>query len=148
MNTIPSKPAFTTRPDEANTVAYGKYLVTAASCVECHSKRIKGELVPGKEFAGGNTFEFPGGTVASANITPHKTGIGNLSKEAFIARFKMYSDPNYTSPVLNVNDYNTPMPWTYFAHMKETDLAAIYDYLRTVKPVENNVVKFVKKANK
>jgi len=32
--------------------------------------------------------------------------------------------------------------------MKQTDLEAIYTYLRSVKPVTNQVVKFIPKDNK
>jgi hypothetical protein len=34
------------------------------------------------------------------------------------------------------------MPWTMYARMTEEDLAAIYVYLQTVKPIENTVNKF------
>jgi len=34
------------------------------------------------------------------------------------------------------------MPWTMYAGMTEEDLGAIYEYLRTVKPVNNVVEKF------
>jgi len=33
-----------------------------------------------------------------------------------------------------------------FTNMKDKDLGAIYDYLRTVKPISNKVVKFQKKS--
>ena len=32
------------------------------------------------------------------------------------------------------------MPWSDYAGMTEDDLGAIYDYLRTVKPIKNRVV--------
>jgi hypothetical protein len=34
------------------------------------------------------------------------------------------------------------MPWTMYAGMKEDDLKAIYAYLKTIKPIKNEVVKF------
>jgi hypothetical protein len=37
---------------------------------------------------------------------------------------------------------NTPMPWLMYSGMTEEDLGAIYDYLRTVPPIENTVEKF------
>ena len=36
------------------------------------------------------------------------------------------------------------MPWSMFAKMKDTDLLAIYAYLRTVPPVTNKVEKWPK----
>ncbi len=37
---------------------------------------------------------------------------------------------------------NTEMPWTDYARMRDEDLAAIYAYLRSVKPIVNRVEKF------
>jgi hypothetical protein len=37
-----------------------------------------------------------------------------------------------------------PMPWYLYAGMKANDLAAIYAYLRTVKPINNQVIAFQK----
>jgi hypothetical protein len=34
------------------------------------------------------------------------------------------------------------MPWTMFAKLKTSDLEAIYEYLRTIKPINNKVIKF------
>ena len=34
------------------------------------------------------------------------------------------------------------MPWTMYGGMKESDLKAIYAYLKTVEPISNQVVKF------
>ena len=38
------------------------------------------------------------------------------------------------------------MPWIALAGMTDQDLGAIYDYLRTVPPVRNEVVKFTREA--
>jgi mono/diheme cytochrome c family protein len=146
INTMPQEAAFTTRPSEADQVAYGKYLVTATGCVDCHSKTDKGAVIPGTEFGGGMEFAGPNGIVRSANITMHKqTGIGNWTKEAFVARFKAYVDSNYVSPKVAPGDVNTPMPWTMYSGMKEQDLAAIFTYLSTVKPIEHQVIRVEKR---
>ena len=83
-----------------------------------------------------------GGTVNSANITPDETGIMTWTREGFIQRFKALDNPAAKSTPLGENQINTPMPWTYYSTMKAEDLGAIYDYLRTVPPVENTVVKY------
>jgi cytochrome c553 len=147
INTMPGKASFTTRPDEADTLAYGNYLAQAAGCAGCHTEEDKGTPVPGKEFAGGRGFHFPKHIANSANLTPDETGLKNISRSDFIKMFKQYLNSSYKSPALTFADYNTPMPWTRFAHMEEKDLGAIYAYLRTVKPINNTVVKFVKTAN-
>ena len=40
------------------------------------------------------------------------------------------------------------MPWAMYAGMTEEDLAAMYDYLMTVEPIENSVVVFQTNGNK
>jgi hypothetical protein len=138
----PAKPVYRTRPAESDTVRYGEYLVTMASCMDCHSQESKGEVIKGTEYGGGREFMFPGGTVRSPNITFHTTGINTWTREQFIARFKTYTDTAYHSPKLKATDFNTPMPWTMYGGMKESDLAAVYAYLKTVKQIDNKVDKF------
>ena len=41
-----------------------------------------------------------------------------------------------------MNEFNTPMPWLMYAGMTDEDLGSIYAYLKTVKPVKNQVEKF------
>ena len=140
VKTIPGPAKFQPRPDTTDLVAHGKYLVTMASCGECHTVRVKGEVVPGTEFAGGMEIELPFGIVRSVNITPDSvTGIGTWTKEEFIDKFKMYSPVDYVSPEVGEKGANTIMPWIQYAGMSEYDLGAIYTYLRTLKPVRNQV---------
>jgi len=148
VNTIPAKAVLSTKPDTNNVLAYGKYLVTTASCVECHSKVDKGKRIAGTEFGGGREFNFPNDTVVtSANITPDKeTGIGNWSEELFVQKFKQFSDSTYHAQQVGGNDFNTVMPWLMYSGMTEKDLASVYAYLRTVKPIKNTVVKFARKT--
>ena len=143
INTIPQKPAFTKRPEKGVTADYGKYIATAASCIECHTPFVKGKLVAEEAFSGGREFMVPGGLLVSANITPDKTtGIGTWTKEAFIARFKAYDLATYTPQEVIKGDLLTLMPWTMFAGMDTTDLQAVYAYLQTVKPVQKQITKF------
>ncbi len=148
VNTIPVKATLSSLPDTNNTVAYGKYLTTIANCVECHSKVNNGKRIPGTEFGGGRNFNFPNGTmVTSANISPDtQTGIGNWTAEMFVQRFKQYADSGYHPQHIGSNDFNTVMPWYMYAGMTNKDIAAIYAYLRTVKPMHNTVQKFSKPA--
>lgn len=145
INTMPKEAGFKQKPDPSNMVAYGGYLVNAASCKTCHTKEDKGELIAGTEFGGGRRFDLPGYAVFSANITSHETGIGSWSREAFVKRFKAYVDSSYHSPVLTMNDANSIMPWFNYAGMTESDLGAIYEYLRTQPAIENTVKKYAKR---
>jgi mono/diheme cytochrome c family protein len=144
LNTIPQKAAYSIRPDTNNVLAYGQYIFTAAACNECHTKKEKGAPIAGMELAGG--FEFAiksGGIVRSANITPDtETGIGKLTAAEFVQKFKHYSDSSYQNPMIKNNTINTVMPWMMYRNMKETDIKAIYAYIRTFKPIKNEVVKY------
>ena len=84
-------------------------------------------------------FRQPGGVIRSANITFDQTGIGSWTKEAFVQRFKAYTDSSYKPAMLKPTDLNTPMPWTMYGGMEKDDLEAIYDYLKTVKPISHQV---------
>jgi mono/diheme cytochrome c family protein len=148
INTIPSKAQLAPRPASSDVLAYGKYMITAASCGECHTPFEKGKLVMDLYMGGGRSFGMPGGLLTSANITADKeTGIGNWTKEMFIQRFRSYPDSAVAHQKIDFeNEYNTVMPWTMYSGMTDEDLGAIYTYLKTVKPIKNSVVKFTPRA--
>ena len=142
INTMPQKAQLTKRPDTADHVAYGRYLVNVTGCVDCHSERAKGQIVEGTEVGGGMAFIQPAGTMRAPNITfDQQTGLGSWTKEAFINRFKMYADSGFVYPSVPPTELNTPMPWSMYSGMKTEDLSAIYDYLRSVEPKKNAVVR-------
>lgn len=141
VRTIPRAVQLAERaPDPADSVAHGHYLVKVAACADCHTQREKGQPIPGMDFAGGAKFPFPNGAIAqSSNLTPDaETGIGNWTREAFIHRFR-----NIQTPRVGASGTNTVMPWQQFSGMTDQDLGAIYDYLRTLKPVKNQVNQLV-----
>ncbi|HEY0895136.1 MAG TPA: c-type cytochrome [Sphingobacteriaceae bacterium] len=140
VNTIPSEAVHGTRPADSDVLEKGKYLVNMAACAECHTKSDKNGPVAGFEFAGGNSFQMPNGTLTSANISPDpETGIGRWSKELFLAKFRAHADQ---SGEMKPGDMQTIMPWTMYGKMETGDLEAIYAYLMTVKPVKNSIVRF------
>lgn len=145
LNTIPHKASFVERPKPSDSVAYGGYLVNMAGCIECHTKAENGQILAGVEFGGGREFMLPFGKVHTPNITPDETGIKAWTADAFVQRFKQYKDSSYKSPVMGPNDYNSFMPWTMYAGMTESDLRSIYKFLRTVKPIKNEVIRFTPK---
>jgi len=147
FRTIPRPAELKDGPSPADTLAYGKYLSTVAGCHFCHTPAIKGEPVPGMDFAGGMEFKLPNGyTVRTANITPDEdTGLGVWTKDDFISRFKEYEQPEMRTIEVSDGDDQTVMPWTMYSGMTEADLSAIYAYLRTVKPVRNVVERFPEK---
>jgi mono/diheme cytochrome c family protein len=142
VRTIPAAAEPWSCPTPSDGVRYGEYLTTLASCGDCHTPRKGNEPDPSKAFAGGLEFPLPkGGVARSANLTAHATGLGSWSKEAFVQRFRVMAQPGAATQVAP-GGFNTPMPWTLFGGMTEQDLGAIYDYLRTLPPVENRVEKF------
>jgi mono/diheme cytochrome c family protein len=126
-------------PDRKDTVAYGKYLATIGGCYECHTPHDdKNNLVAEKAFSGGWQMKGPWGRNFTANITPHpSTWMGQTTREAFIGRFRA------TYPAGEVpKGRNTIMPWRAYSGMTDEDLGALYDYLKTVPPIENKVEAF------
>lgn len=143
INTMPIQTYKPAKIDKSNPAEYGKYLVTMASCNHCHTPSEKGEPVAGMDYAGGAEINLPFGTLRSANITPDlQTGIGAWTKEIFIAKFKAYDPAQHEYRNVSPGEFNSVMPWTMYAGMTEEDLGAIYDYLRTLKPIKNQVVRF------
>ncbi len=135
-------------PDRSDMKAYGKYLVTLASCNHCHTPSKDGEPVKGMEYAGGDEIKLPFGVIRGANLTPDtETGIGSWSKEQFVLRFKSMASDEVRNMEIKPGSFNTIMPWTMYAGMSEEDLGAIYEYLHSLKPVRNEVIKFTPAKN-
>jgi mono/diheme cytochrome c family protein len=131
---IPSKPEFSTRPAAADKVALGRYLATAAGCAECHTPANRGRIDESLAYGGGRLFQLPTGeSVISTNISPDEaTGIGGWTEEKFVETFKKRAGP---PEAMQPGRTQTMMPWTSYAGMTREDLAAVFAYLKSVKPV-------------
>lgn len=144
LHMIPGKAALSVKPEKSDTLAYGRYLLLAASCIECHTKDKKGQIIKELAFSGGRKFQMPGGMLVSPNITPDKeTGIGSWTREDFIKRFKAFNLTTYSPPALNKGELMTLMPWTMYAGMDTTDLSSVYQALMALKPMNNKVVRWM-----
>lgn len=128
-------------PNESDRLAYGKYLVSIASCSECHSTKDEhNQPLPGMEFAGGWEMHTPKFRVKTANITPHPSNwMGRVTKQEFIGRFRSFANFDATNAPEPKDGKNTLMPWLSFSKMTDEDLGAIYDYLKTLPPVDHKV---------
>ncbi len=147
LRTLPKEAELSTKPPKTDRVAYGKYMFTAAACAECHTQFEKGKFT-GPLGGGGREFQFPDGSVLrTPNLTPHETGIKNLSRTDFILLFKKYEDSTYVIPDVKPGEFQTLMPWAMYADMKTEDISAIYDYLQTLEPYENVVERFTPATN-
>lgn len=143
LRTIPKKAAHTPIPPRTDQLAYGEYLVNAGACYDCHTAFEKGKFV-GEYLAGGRSFQYPDGSiVTSSNLTPHETGLKNWTKDAFVNRFKAYTDSTYVHTVVQPGDFQTFMPWQMYGGMEVEDLEAIFAYLQTLTPIDNPVERFV-----
>ncbi|XOV94014.1 MAG: cytochrome C [Bacteroidota bacterium] len=122
--------------EKDSSILYGEYLAKSVSnCRGCHTKRdLKSGAYIGPYYAGGFTFapsaETGGWTFTSPNLTFHEgtSIVAGWSEENFIERFKT----GRVHPT-------SPMPWESFKLMDETDLKAIYRFLKTVGPIENKI---------
>ncbi len=131
------------RPPETDAVKYGGYLLNAAACFDCHTPMVEGQYDFSKALAGGFRFDAGSFINNTANITPDSaTGIGAWNEERFMNKFTPYrEEKNYNFDPGKQNSY---MPLTMYAGMTDSDLKAIYAYLRTVKPISNKVEKYPK----
>lgn len=143
VNFIPKDAEMSSKPAKSDKVAYGKYVATMASCGDCHTPFQEGEYDMSKRYAGGREFQFPDGKVLTTpNITFHESGLKGWTEQQFITKFKSYADTNFVPHKVEKDEFNTIMPWIYYSGMKEEDLAAIYAYLKSLKPIENKVEKY------
>ena len=117
-----------------STVEYGKYLSEAvANCMGCHTERdLKTGAFVGEPYAGGTVFEDASTQYwkfVTPNLTPDsETGImSSWSEQQFMARMRG-GRAHMTSP----------MPWGPYSRLDDTDLKALYRFLKTVKPVNRD----------
>lgn len=144
----------------------GKYLVTIMGCNDCHtplkmdakgpepdmSRMLSGHPAAiGKVDApklgegpwvwagvGTNTaFHGPWGTSYSANLTPDRnTGLGIWDESLFIKAIRTGKHWGTSRPI------QPPMPWPFFRQATDEDLKSIFAFLRTLKPIENQVPEY------
>ncbi len=115
-------------------VERGRYLVEVlGACGNCHTPRGPSGDLQDKHLAGGNIIEEAFGAAVVANITPDReTGIGGWTDEEIIRAIRegKRKDGRTLGP---------PMPYSLYRDLSDTDVKAIVAYLRTVKPVRNQV---------
>ncbi len=125
----------------------GDYLVnTIMACGNCHSPRdANGKVIAEKAFSGGLTFDTPAFVATAPNITPDvETGIGSWSdaeiKRALVEGMRPDHGQLAGVPLAAI------MPANFYKALLPDDLNAIVAYLRTIKPVRNEVTDPVYKA--
>jgi mono/diheme cytochrome c family protein len=147
---------------KAELVERGGYLVMVAGCDDCHTPKKMGpngpELDMERRLSGyRQEMPFPKvdtnlikqgwalvnpeltgwagmwGASFTANITSDETGIGNWSLEQFKKAFQQgkWKGMDNSRPLM------PPMPWQNYTNMKEEDVVAIFEFLKSTKPVKN-----------
>lgn len=144
-------------------VKRGQYLVRLGGCNDCHtpfkmgpngpepdqSRLLSGhpetlKMPPPPKLgngpwvwaaAGTNTaFAGPWGVSYTANLTPDRlTGIGIWDEKMFVKTLRTGRHWGVSRPIL------PPMPWQNIGQSTDEDLSAIYAYLRSLKPIRNQV---------
>ncbi|MBI5112637.1 MAG: cytochrome c [Rhodovulum sp.] len=114
----------------ADKVELGRYLVTIAHCLECHTPRVDGRLNFAAAGAGGQEFKGPWGVSVAPNILSHpQKGLGGWSdaeiRRALTEGFSR--DGRKLKP---------PMGYGFYAKMTPADVDAVVAYLRTLPPRE------------
>lgn len=145
-------------------VKRGSYLVNAMGCDDCHSPKKMGqhgpEVIPELRF-GGYPSNRPVGKVDSsvikngwtlfgtdftnaagfwgvsfaANISSDETGIGTWSEAQFLTAIRKGKYKGLEGS----RDLLPPMPWFMYRNLNDTDLKAIFAFLKSTQPVKNMV---------
>lgn len=106
-------------PPAADPVARGRYLVQIAGCNDCHTPNYaqRGGDVPETEWLTGLPIGFKGpwGTTYAANL---RIALGAMTEEQWMKAAR--------SPRL------PPMPWFALRDMSDSDVRAIYRYVRSL----------------
>jgi len=110
---IDHTPRQRTAPAEAATAAYGEYLSHA--CTGCHGNDLAGQRIPGT----------PPSIPAAANLTPHANGLHDWKQEDFLRVMHEGKKPDGST-------VDKIMPWQSIGHMSDTELQALWLYLRTL----------------
>jgi mono/diheme cytochrome c family protein len=136
--TLPPLPPITkpVPPSSVDPVKRGEYLVRLANCRTCHSPTTKGQEIPERFLAGGVFFTTPFGSFPTPNITPDKeTGIGAWTDDEVKAVLTQGKRKSGVQVIANL------MPWWLYRNLTDDDLNAIVAYLRSLKPVKNDITK-------
>jgi hypothetical protein len=122
-------------------VGLGSYIVNAQSaCNDCHTSPPfaaggdpyagQPEVINAAGYLAGGTPFGPG--VVSRNITPHENGMpAGLTFAQFRDVLQHGTDYDHIHPVLFV------MPWPVYGKMTERDMRAVYEYLLSIPPIDN-----------
>jgi hypothetical protein len=144
-------------------IARGKYLVQIMGCRDCHSPKMmtpQGPAVDINRDLSGHPETMPLGKINkdamsewvlfnmmntaavgpwgasfAANLTSDDTGIGEWKQAQFLVAMR----EGKSKGIRTARPLLPPMPWQNYVNMKEKDLIAIFAYLKSTKPIKNDV---------
>jgi cytochrome c2 len=141
MGAKPYEPTFQTIPDSTDEVTFGRYMANGlADCYSCHSADFTKQSREHPEqsagfYGGGNEMKGEGGkTIFSANLTfDEQTGIGKkYTKAQFIKAVKGAVRPDGSILRAPMGPHPT---------LTDYEVGAIYEYLKTIPKIHNDVAK-------
>jgi mono/diheme cytochrome c family protein len=119
---------------QGDLVKRGEYLVNGVlTCGNCHTPKGPSGDIKEKAFSGGLSWNEPPFKVTAPNITQDKeTGIGEYTDDQLRTVLRKGIKRN-GAPVAMV------MPSGFYEIMTDRDLNSVIAYLRTIKPIKNQV---------
>jgi cytochrome c553 len=151
--------------DQTSLLKRGELLVRLGGCRDCHSPKLMTQMGPvpdsSRDLSGQpadvkvpavptnvlspegwvtltnahmTAWAGPWGISYAANLTPDEgTGLGNWNEQVFIKTMRTGKHMGSGRDIL------PPMPWQAIGGLTDSDLKAIFAYLRSLKPVRNEV---------
>jgi len=110
---------------------YAEYVTKIQGCGDCHTPTDRGNEVQGMAYAGGTPLLGPWGRASAANLTPDDTGIKSFTEKAFAQAVRLGT--------VNGQPLSVAMPSAAYKNLSDSDVNAIFSYLRTVRPVKHIV---------
>jgi len=71
-------------------------------------------------------------TIVSSNLTPHSTGIGNWTVDDF---------KKALNQGISKDNSIITFPMPMYSELTDEEITAIYNYLRTIPPIDNKISK-------
>jgi mono/diheme cytochrome c family protein len=116
-----SAPASADKVAEWKAVERGRYLIVAGGCNDCHTPGYPENAgkIPAEQWLTGNAvgFQGPWGTSYPVNLRLY---VQNMTEAQWVARVRQPMRP--------------PMPWFNLRDMADTDLIAMYRFMRSLGP--------------
>jgi hypothetical protein len=157
----------------ADSVKRGEYLSYTMGCHDCHTPKVmtaQGPMLDTTRLLSGHpagsplpqmpdpAYTAPGqwalmaqdltaavgpwGTSFTANLTPDETGIGNWTFDNFKTALRkgLFKGIEGSRPIM------PPMPWQTIGMASDEDLANLWVYLNSLKPIKNMVPDYIPPA--